>query len=81
MQKAVVASNIGWATEIIEDGVDGFLVNPREHIEYADKICRLLESPELQKEFGIKARKKVESKFSMKIVAQQSLRFYKSLID
>jgi len=81
MQKAVVASDIGWATAIIDDGIDGFLVHPTHHKEYADKISGLLKNPELQKEFGIKARKKIEKKFSIEIVAQQSLTFYESLID
>ena len=76
LQKPVVASNIGWATEIIEDGVDGFLVNPADHTTYANKIVALLEDPELQKLVGIAARKKVEQKFSMEVVARQSLAFY-----
>ena len=31
MQKAVVASNIGWATDVIDDEVNGFLVSPKNH--------------------------------------------------
>ncbi|SEG51663.1 glycosyltransferase family 4 protein [Flavobacterium urumqiense] len=81
MGKPVVASNIGWATEVIDDGIDGFLVDPSQHSEFADKIIQLLQNEELQKELGIEARKKIERKFSMSIVAQQSLLFYKSLIN
>ena len=80
LQKPVVASNIGWATEIIGDGVDGFLVNPADHSIYAEKIVALLEDPELQKQFGTAARKKVEQKFSMEVVARQSLSFYDKII-
>jgi len=80
LQKPVLASNIGWATEIIEDGVDGFLVNPAAHETYANKIVALLKDPELQKLVGMAARKKVEQKFSMEVVAKQSLAFYESLI-
>ena len=81
MQKPVVASNIGWANEIIEDGKNGFLVNPKNHKDYAQRILELLDSTELQKEFGIRARERVEEKFSIAVVAQQSLAFYKSLIQ
>src|SRR5680860_459149 len=49
MQKPIVASNIGWAKEMIDEGVDGFLVNPKEHETYATKIVELLEDLELQK--------------------------------
>jgi len=79
LQKPIVASNIGWANEMIVDGVEGFLVNPKDHTIYASKIVELLENPELQKQFGIAARKKVEQKFSMEVVAKKSLVFYESL--
>jgi glycosyltransferase involved in cell wall biosynthesis len=80
LQKPIVASNIGWAKEVIEEGVEGFLVYPKDHKQYAERILELLESPELQENFGIAARKKVVLRFSTPIVAQQSLLFYKKLI-
>lgn len=80
MQKPIVASNIGWATEVIDDGVNGFLVNPKQHQEYANRILDFLENLELQKDFGEKGREKIVEKFSVTVVAQQSLAFYKSLI-
>lgn len=80
MQKAVVASNVGWAGEIIQDGVDGFLVHPTNHNVYANRISELLNNTELQIQFGIAARKKIKDKFSTEKVAEQSLLFYKSLI-
>jgi glycosyltransferase involved in cell wall biosynthesis len=81
MAKPVVASNIGWSKEVIDDGIDGFLVNPGQHSEFADKIIQLIQNKGLQKELGIESRKKIERKFSMTVVAQQSLLFYKSLIN
>lgn len=76
MQKAIVASNIGWATEVIDDGVNGYLVHPKEHKLYAEKINSLLENNELRIKFGMEARKKVALKFSAEVVAKQSLLFY-----
>lgn len=80
LRKPIVASNIGWATEVIEDGVEGFLVHPKNHQQYAERILELLESPKLQSAFGTAARKKVVDTFSMEIVAKQSLLFYEDLI-
>lgn len=80
LQKPIVASNIGWANEVIEDGKEGFLVYPKDHKKYADRILELLENQKMQDDFGVAARKKVVAKFSMKVVAQQSLSFYKNLI-
>ena len=80
MQKAIVASNIGWATEVIDDGVNGFLVHPKEHEIYAQKIVELLENEALRNQFGIAARKKVAQKFSIEVVAKQSADFYQQVI-
>ena len=81
LEKSIVASNIGWAPEVIDDGVNGFLVHPKEHLHYAAKIIQLMEDGDLQKEFGLAAKKKVSEKFSIQKVAQQSLVFYQSLIQ
>jgi glycosyltransferase involved in cell wall biosynthesis len=80
LQKPVVASNIGWANEIIDEGLNGFLVHPKQHQQFAHRIIEVLESPELQKKMGSNARKKIVEKFSIEVVAKQSLAFYKSLI-
>ena len=80
MEKAIVASNIGWAAEVIDDGRNGFLVHPSNHLEYARKIVALLENTTLQKDFGSAARKKVIEKFSIAVVAQKSLAFYNSIM-
>jgi starch synthase len=80
MQKAIVASNIGWASEVIDNGIDGFLIHPKKHKEYADKVVELLENDKLRNQFGIEARKKVSERFSLDSVAKQSADFYQKLI-
>lgn len=77
MQKAIAASNIGWSATVVDDGINGFLVNPKSHAEYASKINTLLCNTSMREEFGISAREKVIQKFSISVVAQQSLSFYK----
>lgn len=81
LQRPIVASNIGWATEVIDDEKDGYLVHPTNHKEYAKRIVELLENESLQIEMGVKARKKVIEKFSISVVVQQNILFYKSLIS
>ena len=81
MQKAIVASNIGWATEVIDDSINGFLVNPKDHKNYALKIIELFENKPLRHQFGSEARKKVAQKFSIEIVAKQSADFYKKILQ
>ena len=81
LQKPIVASKVGWAPEVIEEGLEGFLVHPKSHKAYAQRIVELLENSRLQEAFGNAARKKVVSKFSMETVAKQSLAFYESIIN
>jgi glycosyltransferase involved in cell wall biosynthesis len=79
MQKAIVASNIGWANEIIEDGLDGFLVSPLDHKTYAQKINNILTNDILRAQIGENAREKVIKKFSKEVIAQKNAAFYKQI--
>jgi alpha-maltose-1-phosphate synthase len=81
MKKAIVASDIGWATEVIEDGTDGYLVNPKNHKEYAAKIIKLLEDEATRNQFGTAARNKAIQKFSIEVVAAQSVAYYQKIVD
>lgn len=81
MQKAIVASNVGWAPEVIDDGVNGFLVYPQDHTTYADRICELLKSETKRIDFGIKAKAKIETHFDRQIIAEKSVKFYKSILS
>ena len=81
MEKAIVASSIGWANEVIDDGVNGYLVHPTQHVAYANRIAALLENRDLRSKFGSAARKKGIEKFSTKTVAQQSLTFYHTVLS
>ena len=80
MEKAVVASNIGWGTEIINHGFDGLLAHPTDHDQFALHIIELLNNPDLNGQMGKNARKKTINNFDNKVIAQQSLEFYKTYI-
>ncbi|PKP40190.1 MAG: glycosyltransferase family 1 protein [Bacteroidetes bacterium HGW-Bacteroidetes-13] len=81
LQKPVVNSNIGWANELIEDGISGFLAHPKDHDLYADRIIALLDNPELCREMGENARQRVEEKFDIQKVVQENIRFYQSFLN
>ena len=60
----VISSNEGAIPEIVQDGITGFIVNPKSPREIADKILMLVNNPGLRKEMGIKGREVYESKFT-----------------
>ena len=81
LQKPVVNSNIGWAQELMEDGKSGFLVDPKAHKLYADKIITLLQDEALCLSMGQAARRYVEEHFDMKKQATKNIEFYNKIID
>ncbi|MCH8535874.1 MAG: glycosyltransferase family 4 protein [Flavobacteriaceae bacterium] len=80
MKKAIVASNIGWAKEALEDKKEGFLVHPSKHEEFAQKIDVLLNDQALNKSFGDKAHQKVLDQFTNEKIAKLNLDFYEKIV-
>ena len=80
MEKAVVASNVGWATELVNHGVDGLLAYPKDHDQFAQHIIALLNNPERNRQMGKNARKRTIKNFDNKVIAQESHEFYKTYI-
>lgn len=81
MQKAIVASNIGWATEVIDDNVNGFLAHPKDHNLFSDRVLELLDNEKLRIQFGYAARNAAIQKFSIDVIASKSANFYKNVIQ
>ena len=81
LEKAVVVSNIGWSKEIIEDGVNGFMVDPKQHDDFAQTIVSLLEDDQKRKQIEINARKKVVEVFATGVTAANTIAYYKKIIE
>ena len=79
MQKAIVASNIGWGPEVIHSGKEGVLVHPKSHETYANAILELLEDEALNATFGHNAAQKIKDVFANLLIAEQSVQFYKQI--
>jgi glycosyltransferase involved in cell wall biosynthesis len=77
MEKPIVASNIGWACEVIDDEKNGFLVHPTNHDLFAKKIATLLTDESQCSKVAKLAKKKVEEFFDVKILVKQNIDFYK----
>lgn len=64
-----VVSYVGGVGEIVEDGVNGFLVQPGDPDQLADRIGQLLADPTLRAKMGANGRNKVEAEFDSKAQA------------
>jgi glycosyltransferase involved in cell wall biosynthesis len=78
--RAVVASRVGGIPEIVEDGVEGFLVEPMDVTQLAENCGRLIESPEIAMKMGEQARKRVMQEFSAAAMADRVAALYKELV-
>jgi len=61
--KPVVASNVGGIPLQIEEGVSGFLLDPRDEDGFADRIVRILGDPDLGRRLGTAGREAVRKNF------------------
>jgi len=59
----VVASNVGGIPLQIEDGKNGFLLEPTDKEGFADRIVHLLKNPKAREALGQKAKETVREKF------------------
>jgi glycosyltransferase involved in cell wall biosynthesis len=73
-----VMSPVGVNSTIIKDGMNGFLASSDE--EWFDKLCRLIDSPELRKELGQNGRRTVVEKYSVQANKHLYSKYLQSLL-
>ncbi len=61
----VIATRVGGPPEILTDGREGFLVEPRDAEAWAEAIGRFARNPALGREMGQAGRRRVEQAFSL----------------
>lgn len=75
---AIVATDVRGNRDVVKDNVNGFIVKLGESQNMADKICQLLENPELCREFKEKNIEMVND-YSTDSVIGEMVRIYKEL--
>jgi glycosyltransferase involved in cell wall biosynthesis len=72
----VVTTRVGGIPETIESGKNGFLVEPFNPKQFAERILYLLEHPAEASEMGSLARKTILERFDWRIVVKDVLKVY-----
>ena len=62
----VISSAEAAIPEIVQDGITGFIVNPKSPVEIAEKILLLTNDPSLRKSMGEKGKEIFKKKYSYK---------------
>ena len=80
MELPVVTTDSPGCNDVVEDGVNGFLVPLRDAPALAGAILRLIEQPELRRRFGQVSRQRAVERFDLSVVADQTLSMYRQLL-
>jgi len=76
---AVVVSDVGGLSEIVEHGVDGLKVYPNNPNSLADNIIHLLKNPDLSRTLEKRAYQKVINRFSWQSIAKETKGVYQAV--
>ena len=80
-KKPVVVTNVGSIPEIVDDGITGFIVPPKNPKALADAIVRLLKNEKLRKQMGEVAYKKLKTDLSWDNIAEKTIEVYEKAIN
>jgi sugar transferase (PEP-CTERM/EpsH1 system associated) len=75
----VVATKVGALPELVEEGVTGFLVEPKNVIALAERLSRLYQKRELACDLGMTGRRKVEREFRLEQMLERYAELYLSV--
>ena len=75
----VVGYDIDWHSEIIEDGINGYLVRSGDGISFADSILKILNDKELAQKFSNNIRQKAENILSPDKINKTEIECFKKI--
>lgn len=78
-KKPVIGSRIGSTQCVIQDGIDGLLMDPRDHFDLGKKIVYLLSNPELRVRMGNQGYEKTLAMFTWTKVVERVERLFLEL--
>jgi glycosyltransferase involved in cell wall biosynthesis len=77
----VVSTDCGGPSTLIEDGDTGYLVPVKDDKALAERVARLLRTPDERERMGAKGRERVERFFSQEAAGRRFIETYQSLLE
>ena len=73
----VVTTDVPGCRELVEEGVNGLLVPPRDSVRLAEALRLLIEDASLRRQLGARGRLRAVTEFSDEVVTQATLGIYR----
>jgi glycosyltransferase involved in cell wall biosynthesis len=80
MALPLVAADSPGSRDVVDDGVNGFLVPPKDPAAIAQAVLRLARRPELRASFGERSRDRAVARFDLSVVADRTRSLYEELL-
>ncbi|MBZ0100362.1 MAG: glycosyltransferase family 4 protein, partial [Taibaiella sp.] len=80
-ETAVIYTTRSSGNELIEHMKDGILVDPADINDIADKICYLLEKPDICARIAIAGKQKIIEQFSIPVIAANHIQYYNTVLQ
>jgi glycosyltransferase involved in cell wall biosynthesis len=77
----VVATRVGGVPDVVEDGVDGYLIEPAAVQELAARLAELARDPELRTRMGAAGRERMQSRYAVDRMVDDVDRLYRELLE
>jgi glycosyltransferase involved in cell wall biosynthesis len=79
--RPVVATRVGGVPDVVQEGEDGFLVEPGATDELADRLAQLARDPALRERMGRVGRERVLPRYAVERLVDDVDRLYRSLLS
>ena len=80
MGLAIVTTDSPGCKEVVENGINGFLVPISDAAALSQSIVHLIEQPELRQSFGQVSRQRAVERFDLLVIANQTRSVYQQLL-
>lgn len=82
MGRPIITTDAVGCREVVDDGVNGLLCQPRDALGLAEKMTRMIAMSHSEREaMGLRGREKVEREFDEQIVIKKYLEVISSILD
>lgn len=80
-KKPMISTQFGGSPEVVEDGVTGYIIDPRNPDSLAEKAIDLLKNPQKAEQFGKAGYERAVQKFNLKDKVMEYDMLYRSLLE